>query len=177
MMFKLSAVELKAIRLSLGITVAEASEECGVNKRTFQYYESGDRNIPNDVVQTFEHYASVYSNVSIFMQDGFNAWNELHPIPISDDADEYARLIKQQPKLTLPYFKTLDDFTKATGNPYVFSMRIYNSVVAHYFSVGKIKYLTESAVIPKEFKGVWLWLEGGLDDEIVARQLTGASDE
>lgn len=163
-MHKLSAIELKAIRLSLGLTVAEASEECGVTKRTFQYWEAGERNIPADVVEAFSHYASVYSNVSIFMQDGVDAWNEVHTNPSTDDADEYTKLIKQRPRLTLPYFRTLDEFTKATGNPHVFSMRIYNTVVSWYAMVGKVKCLSEDAEIPSEFKSIWLWLKGGFDD-------------
>lgn len=43
-------IELRAARETIGLTLAEAAEHIGdVTKRSWQYFESGERNVPADI--------------------------------------------------------------------------------------------------------------------------------
>lgn len=45
----------------LGLEVSEAAELCGVQKRSFNYWEQGERGIPEDVEMKFFTMSSHYS--------------------------------------------------------------------------------------------------------------------
>ncbi|MDD0824680.1 DUF1870 family protein [Mannheimia sp. AT1] len=55
----MTGIELKAARLIFGLSQAEAAEEIGkVNKRSWSYWEQGQRTIPQDVVNDIKELLS-----------------------------------------------------------------------------------------------------------------------
>lgn len=55
----MTGLELKAARLIFGLSQAEAAEEIGkVNKRSWSYWEQGQRTIPQDVVNDIKELLS-----------------------------------------------------------------------------------------------------------------------
>lgn len=50
----MSPDELKLLRLSAKLSVTEAARSVCVSDRTWQRYESGDRKIPDGVVELFK---------------------------------------------------------------------------------------------------------------------------
>ena len=149
----LNNLELKAMRQSLGLTVAEASELNGieVSKRFFQYLENGERTANQDVNDVFFNLASQY---------------HLALTKLTDDITEHCKTNK---KPVLPFFHSFELFKEKTGNQYQHFWKIYQSVIGHLLLVGAITTLDDDAEIPKNFS-IWWWLDGkyeiDTDDEV-----------
>lgn len=145
---------LKATRQGLGLTVAEASElpPINVQKRTFQYFEAGERAIPEYVDLTFftmsSHYKLVLDKMLIDIEKA-----TIYP---SDDE------IKPTIKPVLPFFHTFELFQIATECPNIVYWRIYQSVISHLVLIGKITKLDDSKKIPAEWS-IWRWLSGAYE--------------
>lgn len=95
----LNNLELKAMRQSLGLTVAEASELNGVevSKRFFQYLESGERTANRDINDVFFNLGSQY---------------QLALAKLTDDINEHCKTSK---KPVLPFFHSFELFKEKTG--------------------------------------------------------------
>jgi hypothetical protein len=142
---------LKATRQGLGLTVAEASElpPINVQKRTFQYFEAGERAIPDYVDLTFFTMSSHYNLVLEKMLV------DIEKATIYPGDDE----IKPTIKPVLPFFQTFEMFQMATECPHIVYWRIYQSVISHLVLIGKITKLDDSKRIPDGFE-IWKWLQG-----------------
>ncbi|WP_131667402.1 DUF1870 family protein [Psychrobacter pygoscelis] len=164
---KLTPPELKAMRQGLGLTVAEAAELKAINvsKRAFQYWEAGDRPIPDDVSQTFYAIACQYHAIVKVLNEDIARFKEQNPLPDTDDANEYFEQIKQVKKLVLPFYTSFVDFVEATGNSHVIHWRLWQSAISHLFLIGKLNDLDDNVSVPNDFKA-WSWLNGdyGVDD-------------
>lgn len=141
-------IELKAIRQGLGLEVAEAAELCGVQKRSFNYWEQGERSIPSDVSMLFfqmsSHYSLVFEKMTADVKDA----------TIYNETDEKTPS-RSSPKL--PFFRTFESFQIATSNPNKTYWRIYQSVISQLILLGKISKLDDTAKIPDQF-WIWRWL-------------------
>lgn len=142
---------LKATRQGLGLTVAEASElpPINVKKRTFQYFEAGERTIPEYVELTFFTMSSHYQLLLDKMLEDI----EKATIYPSDDE------IKPTIKPVLPFFQTFEMFQLATECPHIVYWRIYQSVISHLVLIGKITKLDDNSKIPNDWS-IWKWLSG-----------------
>lgn len=142
-------LKLKATRQGLGLTVADAAELTAVNKRAFQYWEAGERSIPEDVDLTFftmsSHYTLVLEKMLV----------DIEQVTIRPADDE----IKPTIKPVLPFFLTFEKFQMGTECPHIIYWRIYQSVISHLVLIGKITKLDDDAKIPESFE-VWKWLKG-----------------
>lgn len=145
---------LKATRQGLGLTVAEASElpPINVQKRTFQYFEAGERTIPDYVDLTFFTMSSHYNLVLEKMLA------DIEKATIYPADDE----IKPTVKPVLPFFQTFELFQLATECPHVVYWRIYQSVISHLVLTGKITKLDDSKKIPAEWS-IWRWFGGAYE--------------
>ncbi len=149
----LNNLELKAMRQSLGLTVAEASElnSIKVSKRFFQYIESGERTANQDINDVFFNLGSQY---------------HLALSKLTDDINEHCKTSK---KPVLPFFHSFELFKEKTGNQYPHFWKIYQSVIGHLLLIGAITTLDDNAEIPKNFS-IWWWLDGkyeiDTDDEV-----------
>lgn len=157
---------LKATRKALGLEVADAcqlmpSPKTGetLNKRTFQYFESGKFPVPPDVELKFFNYASHYHLLLAKLTADIQAFKVVNPYPKTDNSDEYFAQLKSVKKLVLPYFADFEQFTTDTGNKSVGYWRIWQAVLGHLVLVGTITQLDDNATIPKDFS-VWAWLNG-----------------
>lgn len=141
---------LKAQRQSLGLTVAEIAEICGVSKRSFQYWEAGKVPVPSDVALTVStmvsHYALVLDKMLVDVKNAtvYNDTDDTKPSRISP---------------TLPFFHTFESFSQATECPHVAYWRIYQAVIGQLLLLGKISKLDDAQKIPDNW-GVWKWLKG-----------------
>lgn len=147
-------LQLKAIRQGLGLEVAEAAELCGVQKRSFNYWEQGERGVPDDVDLLFFTMSSHYT----LILEKMIADVEQATIEPSDDE------IKPTIKPVLPFFRTFEQFQMATECPHLAYWRIYQAVISQLVLIGKITKLDDDAIIPKDF-GIWKWLKGGYEVE------------
>lgn len=147
-------LQLKAIRQGLGLEVSEAAELCGVQKRSFNYWEQGERGIPEDVDLLFFQLSSHYT----LILEKMIADVEQATIEPSDDE------IKPTIKPVLPFFRTFEQFQMATECPHLAYWRIYQAVISQLILIGKITKLDDDAIIPKDF-GIWKWLKGGYEVE------------
>lgn len=141
-------LKLKATRQGLGLTVADAAELTAVNKRAFQYWEAGERGVPEDVDLAFFNMSSHYTLVLEKMLA------DIEQATIRPTDDE----IKPTIKPVLPFFLTFEKFQMNTECPYVIYWRIYQSVISHLVLIGKITKLDDDAKIPENF-GIWKWLK------------------
>lgn len=117
----MNCYELQALRKIFMLDVREAAELIGdkpVSVRTWQYWESGRSPVPNDIAEAM-----------LF----WNGWRD----------DAFDERIKQcKPKnsglepIPLNYYKTIDDFEKATGKRNVITWRLSQSVAAGLYSEG-----------------------------------------
>ena len=141
---------LKAQRQSLGLTVAEIAEICGVTKRSFQYWEAGKVPVPSDVALTFftmvSHYALVLDKMLADVKNAtvYNDTDDTKPSRISP---------------ILPFYHTFELFVQETECPHIAYWRIYQSVIGQLLLLGKISKLDDAQKIPKNW-GVWEWLKG-----------------
>lgn len=142
-------LQLKAIRQGLGLEVAEAAELAGVQKRSFNYWEQGERSVPTDVDMIFFNIASHYTLVLDKLLSDVEAATIR---PTDDDVNPTVKPI-------LPFFRTFEDFQGATECPHVAYWRIYQSVISHLVLIGKITKLNDTSKIPENF-GIWRWLKG-----------------
>ena len=103
----LNNLELKAMRLSLGLTIADACDlqSIDVSKRFFRYLESGERTINKDINDLFDVLSAQYHLVLTNLSDDIDLYNN-ERLPKTDDADEYFKQLKSTPKLKLPFFKS-----------------------------------------------------------------------
>lgn len=142
-------LQLKATRQGLGLEVAEAAELAGVQKRSFNYWEQGERFVPADVDLLFFNMASHYTLVL----DKLLSDVEAATIRPADDE------VNPTVKPILPFFRTFEDFQGATECPHVAYWRIYQSVISHLVLIGKVTKLDDTAKIPENF-WIWRWLKG-----------------
>lgn len=167
-MSKINHLKLKAMRQSLGLTVAEACEFVPnaqgepISKRFFQYLENGERPISDDIDLTFFTKASHYTLLLEKLTSDIENWHKAHPRPTSDDADEYFEQIRKAKKLALPFFHSFDDFPVRTGNQSRAYWKTWQSVIGHLVLIGKLNHLDDNAQIPDDF-GCWAWLKGNYD--------------
>lgn len=161
---KPTPTELKAMRQGLGLTVKEASELAAINvsTRSFQYWESGKRTIPEDVSIYFSLFATNYELLLSKLTEDIAAFKKENPRPVLNNADEYSKKIAKVKKVTLPFFTTFDSFVSATSNTHVINWRIWQSVISHLYLTGAIALIDDSAEIPKNFSA-WWWLRGDYD--------------
>ena len=161
---KITPTELKAMRQGLGLTVKEAADLAAidVSKRSFQYWETGDRNIPDDVSIYFSLFATNYSLLLSKLTNDIAVFKAQNPLPITDDPDEYFENIAKVKKVTLPFFTTFDSFVSVTSNTHVINWRIWQSVISHLYLTGAIALIDDYAEIPKNFSA-WWWLRGDYD--------------
>lgn len=142
-------LQLKATRQGLGLEVAEAAELAGVQKRSFNYWEQGERFVPSDVDLLFFNMASHYNLVLDKLLSDVEAATIR---PTDEDVNPTVKPI-------LPFFRTFEDFQSATECPHVAYWRIYQSVISHLVLIGKVTKLDDTAKIPENF-WIWRWLKG-----------------
>lgn len=140
-------LELKAVRQSLGLTVAEAAEMTNVTKRAFQYWEAGKRAVPDDVDLIFSTKAAHYSMILERMISDVEAAT-IHP-----KGDEVAPTKKP----ILPFYNDFKCFAEATHCNSIAHWRGYQAVIGQLVLLGKVTKLDDGAVIPQSF-WIWRWL-------------------
>ncbi len=161
-------LELKAIRMGLGLEVKQASEMVGVSKRNFQYYEKGQVKIPQDVAMSFENALSHYHLLMNNMLDDIASFYKENPKPLGSDyenSEEYFKAVENRKKLLLPLYLNFGDFVAKTGRKYESSWRLYQAVIDQLYINNKIDGLNDDFEIPHNFK-IWLWFRGFYDGEI-----------
>lgn len=141
-------LELEAQRKALGLSVAELAELTGVSKRSVQYWQQGERCIPQDVQLTLFTAASHYEMALRKTKADCKA-------ATCRPGDTVAPTIK--PKL--PFYKQLEDFTAATGCACPRYWRTYQTIIAQLHTLGYIAKLDDSQKIPAKF-WLWKWLRG-----------------
>lgn len=161
---KITPTELKAMRQGLGLTVKEAAELAAidVSKRSFQYWETGDRNIPDDVSSYFSLFATNYSLLLSKLTADIAEFKAENPLPITDDSDEYFEKIAKVNKVSLPFFVDFEYFVSATNNKHVVNWRVWQSVISHLYLIGAIAKIDDQKAVPKDFTA-WQWLRGDYD--------------
>lgn len=149
-------LNLKAMRQSLGLTVAEASEliisprtQSPVSKRTLQRYEAGSELVPSDVDILFFNLGSQYQLALDLLEQ------DIKEVTIRNEADDTK---PSTVKPVLPFFHTFEAWQEKTGNNLVHFWKIYQSVIGHLILVGKLAKLDDNANIPKNFS-ICRWIE------------------
>lgn len=137
-------IKLKALRQGVGLTVAEASELMSVNKRSFQYWEAGNRAIPDDCMALFEHLRFSVTMLVELMQDDIAQYNRRHDLISDDEGEVYSKLV-------LPFFVDFEHFKLKTGCPLVQFWRVYQAVVSHLLVSGWLTHVDDAVEIPKNF--------------------------
>ncbi|NWK74102.1 DUF1870 family protein [Acinetobacter sp. SwsAc6] len=143
-------LQLKAIRQGLGLEVSEAAELCCVQKRSFNYWEQGERSIPDDIDLLFFNMSSHYALILEKMI------NDVVKATITNE-DDKTKPSKIKP--VLPFYRTFESFQMATENPNKAYWRIYQSVISQLILLGKITKLDDGEKIPENW-GIWKWLKG-----------------
>lgn len=149
-------LQLKALRQGLGLTVADAAELVGVTKRSFQYWEDGSRQIPNDLSLHFSIMQSHFSMIFYFMVE------DIAKATIYNDPDDDTKPMTVTP--AMPFFLKFEDFVKATDCQHIVYWRIYQSVTSQLLLAGKISKLNDDAKIPKNFR-IWKWFGGNYEHQ------------
>lgn len=150
--------ELKAMRQSLGLTVAEATGLQGIEmeKRNFQYLEAGKVKVKNDIQDIFFNLGSQYHLCLTLL---------LRDLPdMQPDPDDYDPAKSYPKKPALPFFHNFELWQEKTGNNARHMWKIYQAVVGHLLLVGKLTRLDDAAAIPPNFE-VWCWISGKYDHE------------
>lgn len=156
----LNNLELKAMRLSLGLTIADACDlqSIYITKRFFRYLESGERTINKDINDLFDVLSAQYHLALTNLSDDIDSYNnERHPK--TDDADEYFKQLKSTPKLKLPFFQSFELWKEKTGNDLPHFWKIYQAVIGHLLLIDKLTELDDGADIPAQFS-IWFWING-----------------
>lgn len=165
---KINHLKLKAMRQSLGLTVAEACELVPnlkgepVSKRFFQYLEAGERPISDEIDGVFYGLATQYTLLLELLNRDIEQFHKDNPRPQTDNADEYFEKMKSVKKLVLPFFHSFDDFATATGNKSPAYWKIWQAVVGHLVLVGKLNHLDDNVQIPADYQCM-RWLHGKYD--------------
>lgn len=144
----LNNLELKAMRQSLGLTVTEASElkDIEVSKRFFQYLESGERTINQDINNVFYNLATQY---------------DLALYCLTRDIDEYKQKNYPATKnktLALPLFHSFELWKEKTGNQYQYFWKIYQAIIGHLLLIGKLTALDDDDIEIPEYFSIWNWI-------------------
>lgn len=154
----LNDLELKAVRQSLGLTIAEASDlqRIDVSKHFFQYL-TGERTNNHYLFDSLSvQYHLVFTNLS----EDVDLYNKQRlPKTKTDDLDEYFKQLRSTPKLKLPFFQSFELWQEKTGNDLPHFWKIYQAVVGHLLLFGKLTELDDSADIPPQFS-IWFWIDG-----------------
>lgn len=148
--FNLNHLELKAMRQALGLTVAEASSisSIDVSKRYFNYLESGEREIKEDIAETFYELSIQYHLVLTSLKR---------------DIQEHCK----EKKPVLPFFHSFELFVSKTGNQKKHFWKIYQAVIGHLLLEGTLTTLDDEKTIPVEFS-LWHWLKGNYPSKIIS---------
>lgn len=110
-------LELQAARKLLMLDVTEASEEiAGVSPRSWQYWESGQRTIPEDVINEMQALLSIRTA----------------------KIDELAELLEKVDgtKIQLSYYLSFEQYQEKHPEARKMQWRIEQSVAALYFTEG-----------------------------------------
>lgn len=164
---KINRLKLKAMRQSLGLSVAEACEFIPnshgepVSKRYFQYLEAGERAIPDDIDFIFFKKSSHYTLLLRLLNQDIEQFSRDSSRSISNNTDDYSEM-ECVPKLALPFFYSFDDFSKYTGNTSRAYWKIWQAVIGHLILIGKLDTLDDTVRIPDDFTCV-RWLNGNYD--------------
>ena len=89
--------DLKAMRIALGISLDEAASLPAINvtRRTFQYYESGERAFKRNVEHTFESLAFMHKiTVEKLIASIRNNYPDTPKLPIYEMFEDFSREIK-----------------------------------------------------------------------------------
>lgn len=143
-------LKLKAIRQGLGLTVADAAALVNVSKRTFQYWEAGERNFDQMIEMRFDYMASHYHMVLE------NMLKDVQRTTIHNTEDD-TKPSRISP--TLPFFHSFEHFKDAVGCSHITYWRIYQSVISQLILLGKIVRLNDEVEIPADF-WIWRWFAG-----------------
>ena len=114
---KLNAAEVQAVRMGLHLSIPEAAEWVAghTNPRSWQRYETGERDVPPDID------AELYA-LSQIAEDQFEYLHEQVVAAIAAD-----RI------LTLKYYKSIDEWLAENPDKKSVLWRIYQSVVSRIF--------------------------------------------
>ncbi len=123
----MNCYELQALRKMLFLDVKDAAENVGdkpVSNRTWQYWEAGRSQVPEDIAESM-----------LF-------WNRWRDDMLEVRLSQCKPLIDNK-KIKLNHYKTLDCFEKETGKRNVITWRISQSIAAQLYSEGFVE-LVES---------------------------------
>ncbi|MDP8184389.1 Aca2/YdiL-like domain-containing protein [Phocoenobacter skyensis] len=131
----LNNLELRSTRVGLGLTVAEASDLAKVKKRSFQYWEQGRYDVPDEVSSDYALFSRLYDDLLTNMLKDIGSH-----------------------KISLPYFKEFDYFVEKTGCELVIKWRLYQSVLNHLMLTTELIALDDKSQIPENF-WAYKWLK------------------
>lgn len=114
---KLNATEVQAVRMGLHLSVSEASEWVAghTSPRTWQRYEDGTRSVPDDI--DMELYA-----LSQIAEEQFDILHQ-----------QATNAMLNKDILSIPYYKTLEEWIAAKPNSKPVLWRIHQSVASRAF--------------------------------------------
>lgn len=158
---QLNRFELQACRRGLGLSAAEfaALPSINVSQRAVNYWQTGRYTINEDVESTTFQMRSHYTLLLQMLEKDISNYHKKNPRPLSDDPDQYFKMMQDYQPLTLPYFSEIEDMDVAIGCSSQTRWRIWQAAVSHYFMTGKISGLSDESVIPSYFSCL-SWLSG-----------------
>lgn len=138
-------LELKAQRLSLGLSISDACEyvkntDCyPISYRMWKYYEDGKYDIHN-TVDRFIFLCSL--NYTVLLNNTIA------------DIDKFKKV---NDKLSLPFWDDFEQFKLDTGNSSYLKWKIWHAVIGHLMLTAKLHCLDDNSKVPDDFV-FWIWL-------------------
>lgn len=157
------ATQLTCQRRALGLNISELADMLGMDKRHISFYERGERKPTQDYLGSMASTATHYGVLIDCLKRDIAAFKMQNPLPITDDSDEYFKLVKSVKRLTLPYFSDFEQFKARTGNDSASYWRLWQAAISHLVMIGAIAHITDDCDLPASFKQTQFWLDLGYD--------------
>lgn len=159
-------LQLIAQRRALGLNMSELADLPAIkqSKQVIADYESGRRQPAQSYIESMYFISTHYNLLLKLINRDIDRFNIAHPLPATDNADEYFELMKSVERLTLPYFHDFDNFVATTGNNSKNYWRIWQAVIGHLLlSSQLIRVNDQDFSSLTGFGDTQFWLDGGYD--------------
>lgn len=157
------ALQLTCQRRALGLNISELADMLDIDKRVISFVERGERKPTRSYLESMRSLSTHYELLVTLLLRDISAFNIANPLPITDDSDEYFKLMKSVNRLTLPYFSDFDSFVAATGASSLSYWRLWQAAISHLVMIGAIAHVVDDAPMPDSFKQTRFWLDLGYD--------------
>lgn len=157
------ALLLTCQRRALGLNISEMADMLGIDKRVISFVERGERKPAQDHLGSMALSSTHYDVLINCLKRDIDSFKLQNPLPITDDSDEYFKLVKHVKRLTLPFFNDFEQFKAATSNESKSYWRIWQAAISHLVTVGSLHCINDDTPIPASFKQTHFWLDMNYD--------------